>query len=116
MIFLKEMLGVGNFYPYNLKNPEKFRSKRESYGYFVQKTEDLEKIIKLIDGKLILKQDNLNAIKKILSIIKAKQAERGKQCGKPFYSSELLKIIELRDKLTYSKGSRYVDWKVRLGI
>jgi len=116
MIFLKEMLGMGNFYPYNLKDLEKSKNRREAYGYFIQKTKDLEKVVELIDGKLVLKQDNLNIIKEILLIIKAKQTERGKQSGKPFHSSELLKIIKLRERLTYSKGSRRVDWKVRLGI
>ena len=115
MIFLKKMLKIGNFYPYNLKNPEKSKSKREAYAYYVQKAEDLEKIIELIDGKLVLKQENLEIIKEILSMIKMKQIKRGKRFSN-FSRTELEKIIELRDLLTYSKGRRRVDWKVRLGI
>ena len=115
MNFLLSTLKVGNFYPYNLKNPEKSRSRREAYGYYVQKIEDLERLVELLDGKLVIKQENLEIIKKIISIIKSKRSERGRR-GKSFTSSEIAEILELKERLKYEKGKTRVNWKERLEL
>jgi len=95
---LRKKLGMGGVYPYNSKGE---RNHSEAYGFYVSNFNDFQRIIKMVDGKLLLKQEELEKIKEIVSIIQKKREERGVKA--PFTKEELLRIAEIRDTLQRKK-------------
>jgi hypothetical protein len=100
---LKEKVG-GGAYPYNEKKLKVGYAL--GYGWYVSSFKEIERIVNLIDQKLIIKRDELKIFKEILKIIKNKRAERG-VARKGFSKEEVLKIAELRDKLKKRHGVGY---------
>lgn len=108
LIEIKDLLGFGKVYPYNVKNLKKNHS--PGYSYYLSNFGDVKRFVELIDGKLIIKRNAIQVFKEALKIVEEKR-KRG-ITKSSFTKEEIEKLVGLREKLTrrHSKFFRNKEW------
>ncbi|MDI6806982.1 MAG: hypothetical protein QMD14_04195, partial [Candidatus Aenigmarchaeota archaeon] len=82
-------------YPYN---SQVAKNSKKSYQWYCSSLRDVKRVVELVDGKMLIKANELEKIKQIIDIIEQKRKERG--TGKSaFTKEELSKILEIRDSM-----------------
>ena len=76
------------------------------FGLWISNLKEIKQMIVILDRKLILKQKELDLLKKAVEIIENKRKERGISKSN-FTKEEIIKLAELRDLMKRRKGAKY---------
>jgi hypothetical protein len=101
---IRDMLGYGYVYPITRNSA----GRGKGFGLWISHFERIKEFVKLIDGKLLIKKDELEVFKEAMSVVDKKRRERGIRKD-VFRESEILKLCELRDKIRKRHDDRYRD-------
>lgn len=94
LIYIKEKLGFGTV----LTRPPR-ENRKELFEFWVNDFKEIKRIIKMIEGKVLVKEKEFEFFKEIADIVEHKRENRGGKGVSSFTREEILKILELRDEI-----------------